>query len=298
MDMYQNPKVIGAFLVGFALVAGAYVISSFGEPRASAPVANVLSAQEAPTRLFIPVSDSDTDGVEDWRDQFVSAPAVTVSDVAEEDYTPPDTFTGQLGVSLMEGIIMARGAGPISRSEDQVIAETVEQISKNAVSDTIFDVKDIIISSDTSDVAIRTYGNAVASILINESNPDLENELLLLKDYLESPEAKNAAKINELAAIYKKYRDETLNIPVPNLFVKQHLDLINVYHAMYMNIDAMTKASADPMLAFARLKRYEDDVTGLSYAFVNMYNAFIPYARVFELNDPAIVFVNFYQQNP
>lgn len=295
--MYQNPKVIGAFLVGFALIAGAYVASTFGQPRMAA-VATLAVAEEAPVRMFIPVTDNDTDGIEDWRDQFVTAPAVNLTEVTASDYVAPKTFTGQLGVSLMEGIIMARGAAPISRSEEQVVSDTVEKISRGALADTIFDVKDIIISQDISDISIRTYGNTIASILIKESNPDLENELLLLKDYLEDQTKADPKKLLELADIYKTYRDKTLNAPVPKVFVKEHLDLINVYNAMYVNIDAMTKAGVDPMLPFARLKRYEDDIQGMSLAFGNMYNALVPYARVFEMNDPAIVFVNFYQARP
>jgi hypothetical protein len=296
MDIYQNPKVIGAFLVGFALVAGAYVVANFGKPRV-APVATAVAA-EAPNRVFIPVADNDLNGVEDWQDQFVTAPAVTLQETTASDYIPPNSFTGQLGVSLMEGVIMAKGAAPITRDQGQVIADTVEKISQSALTDTIYDVKDIIVSQDSSDIAVRTYGNSLASVLIGESRPDLENELLLLQDYLTSPDSGDPEKLNELAQVYKSYRDKTLIIPVPKQFVKPHLDLINVYHAMYTNIDAMTKATADPLLPFARLKRYEDDALGLSYALGGMYNALVPYARVFEMNDPAIVFVNLYRTTP
>jgi hypothetical protein len=296
MDIYQNPKVIGAFLVGFALVAGAYVVANFGEPRV-APVATAVAA-EAPNRVFIPVADNDLDGIEDWRDQFVTAPAVTLQETTQSDYIPPNSFTGQLGVSLMEGVIMAKGAAPVTRDQNQVIADTVEKISRNVLTDTIYDVKDIVISSDSSDTSARIYGNTIAEVILNESRPELENELLLLQEFLESPETNGPEELIELSAVYKNYRDKTLVIPVPKQFVKTHMDLINVYHAMYTNIDAMTKASQDPMLSFARLKRYEDDVLGLSYALQNMYEALVPYARVFEMNDPAIVFVNLYQAAP
>ena len=297
MDSYQNPKVIGAFLIGFALVAAAYVTATFGEPRTPliAPLAAV--AEEAPARVFIPVTDNDVDGVEDWRDQFITAPAVTLEEIPAAAYAPPETVTGQLGVSLVEGLIAARAAGPIVRSEEEVVASAVERLEKVATSDTIFDVKDIVISNDTSNEALRSYGNAVASVIINESVPGLEHEMLLLRDYL-AAEEKDPTDLQTLAQVYKNYRDKTLNIPVPRNFVKEHLDLINVYHALYMNIDSMTKASVDPMVPFVRLKRYEDDVKGLSLALTNMYNAFVPYARVFQMNDPAIMLVGFYQETP
>jgi hypothetical protein len=296
MNIYQNPKVVGAFLVGFALVAGAYVVSDFGEPRSIAP-ANVASAETAPARVFIPVGDQNIDGVEDWREQFVSDPVRTSANVSAADYVPPTTLTGKLGVNLMEGLILSKGAAPISRPQETVVADTVEEISRVATADPIFDVKDIIMSDDLSDLSIRLYGNTLAEILLSESKPELENELLLLRDYLAGAGG-DPTELKALAAVYKSYRDRTLNTPVPKYFVKEHLDLINVYNAMYLNIDTMTKADEDPMLTLARLKRYEDDVNGMSMAFSNMYKALEPYARVFEMNDAAIIFVNFYQAAP
>ncbi len=297
MNSYQNPKVIGAFLIGFALVLGAYVASTFGEPRTPLIAPLEAVADVAPVRVFIPVSDSDTDGVEDWRDQFVTAPAVTLEDTPAAAYVPPETITGQLGVALVEGLIASKAAGPIVRSEEEVVATAVERLEKIATSDTIFDVKDIVISGDMSDEAIRTYGNAIANIIINENVPGIEHELVLLRDFL-AGEEKDLTKLETITRVYKNYRDKTLNLPVPRNFVKEHLDLINVYNALYMNLDSMTKASTDPMLPFVRLKRYEDDIRGLSLALTNMYNAFVPHARVFEMNDPAIMLVGFYQETP
>jgi hypothetical protein len=297
MDIYQNPKIVGAFLVGFAILAGTYLVSDFGEPRSALP-ANVVAAEAAPARVFIPVSDQNIDGVEDWREQFVSDPVVTERTTSATDYVPPTTLTGKLGVSLMEGLILSKGAAPISRPQEMVVADTVEEISRIATADTIYDVKDITMSSDLSDTALRLYGNTLAEILLSESKPELDNELLLLRDYLASPGTKDATDLRALANVYKGYRDRTLRTPVPTYFVKEHLDLINVYNAMYINIDTMTKADEDPMLTLARLKRYEEDVEGLGLAFSNMYKALEPYARVFEMNDAAIIFVNFYQNAP
>lgn len=292
MDYSRNPKVVGAFLVGFAMVAGAYVISHFGEP--STQVSNSVYAvnNEAPKRVFIPTADANSDGLEDWQDQFVSAPAVNLDTTNTEEYIPPDTLTGQLGVSIMEGIITAKGAGSIGKNETTVVNDAIKQLARVATSDKIYDVRDIIIDNNYSDESIRNYGNTLANILINQSVPGLENELILLRDYLESGQADDLNKLNQLANIYKNYRDETLNTPVPKLFVKEHLDLINVYNAIYQDIETMTKAGEDPMLPYVRLKRYEDDVNGLSLAFKNVYEALVPHARVFGMNDSAMMFAN------
>ncbi|MEZ4194887.1 MAG: hypothetical protein R3B53_00605 [Candidatus Paceibacterota bacterium] len=293
MDYSRNPKVIGAFLVGFAMVAGAYLANNFGEPRVGLPSVPLAVADTAPARVFIPTSDQNADGLEDWRDQFISAPAVNLAEGdVEEVYTPPTTLTGQLGVSIMEGLITVKGAGSLGKSEEMVVSDAIKQLERVATADIIYDVRDIIISEDYSDETIRSYGNALANILITESAPDMRNELVILRDYLESGKAEDLADLKKLASVYKNYRDATLNTPVPKIFVKEHLDLINVYNALYTDLDTMTKASEDPMLPYVRLKRYEDDVNGMALAMTNIYDALVPYARVFRMNDSVMMFAN------
>jgi len=293
MDYSRNPKVVGAFLVGFAMVSGAYVLSNFGEPRQSALSPTLAVADEAPSRVFIPVSDSNNDGLEDWRDQFISAPAVNLSESTDPEYIPPDTLTGQLGITLMEGLITAKGASSFGKTEEMVVAEAVQNLEKVATSDNIYGLRDIIISDDISDASIRNYGNTLADILLINSIPTLKHELLLLRDYQESGSEASLEDLKKLATVYKNYRDDTLNTPVPKIFVKEHLDLINVYNALYNDIDTMAKAETDPMLPFLRLKRYEEDIMGLALAFTNVYNALVPYAKVFEQNDSVMLFVTF-----
>lgn len=296
MDYSRNPKIIGAFLVGSALVFGAYVVGNFGEPRVQ--VSNSLTAvNAAPSRVFIPITDENTDGLEDWRDQFIQGPAIALADTTGAKYVPPTTMTGQFGVSLMEGLIVAKGGGPVVRSEAEVVADLANQLGKVATSDKIYVVGDIIISSDASDQAIRTYGNELASVLISESDSTLDNELLMLQAYLEAGEAGDPTKLQALAEVYKNYRDKTLLTPAPRRFVKEHLDLINVYHAMHKDIEAMALFKKDPLLPFVRIKRYEEDVAGLSLALANIYNAIVPYAKLFEINDPALLFANFNNPN-
>jgi hypothetical protein len=285
-------------MIGFAIVAGAYVASNFGKPRTSSLTKiESVTADEAPMRVFIPTTDNDTDGTEDWRDQFVVSPAVAIVDPNSVTYEPPKTLTGQLGVSILENLLAIKAAGPLAKPKEQILTQAIDRLDDIATKDKIYDVKDIIISNRTEDEDIRNYGNAIADIIITKSANDLDNELLLLRDYLAEPEKEGAtADLNRLAGVYKDYRDSTIAISVPRQFVKQHLDLINVYNAMYEDINSMTKAWNDPMVPYIRIKRYKEDVEGLGLALNNIYNAIVPYAKVFEMNDSAILLINFSQE--
>ncbi len=294
MEYLGNRKVLGSLVIGIALVGGAYTLSTFGESSFT-PTQLVATATEAPPRVFIPVSDTDEDGVEDWRDQFLSAAPITVSELATVEYTPPDTVTGQFGVALMEEVILAELGGPFTKETDQITSDAAERLKKVVTNDTIYTIKDIRISSVSSDQTIREYGNALAKILLDSSDPNLRNEIVILAEFVTDKRTDNSEELQKIASIYKDYRDKTLALPVPRKFTKEHLDLVNVYHALYMNIDAMTKVNSDPVLPFLRLKRYEDDVAGLGLALRNVYDALVPYARVFSVDDEAVYLVNFSQ---
>ncbi len=291
MTDQSKTKIVGAFIIGFAIVAGAFTLKNFGKPSTPPPNLQVAGVAEAPVRVVIDVSDSDKNGIEDWQDQFVKSTSITIKPEATEEYEPPNTLTGQVGVSLFEDIIRAKGYGPVGRSQEQIVTDTVDQINPYA-SDTIIDVRQIITSQDSSPQAIRTYANAHADAILNNNVPGLKNELLILNDILSEQNSEKIESLDKIKQIYLGTRNDVLKLPVPSILVKEHLDLINVYNALYHDVDAMTNSLNDPMLSLVRLKRYEEDADGLALAFRNIFEAIEPYAATFERNDSALLFVD------
>ena len=123
--------------------------------------------------------------------------------------------------------------------------------------------------------------------------PNLEGELFILQDILASNDTSRITELNSLAEAYKRNRDAVLATPVPAFLVKEHLDLINTFHAIYKDIEAMAAAVEDPAFALLRLKRYEDDATGLGLALENMLMGLVDYSELFSANDPALLFIIF-----
>ncbi len=288
-------KVVGAFVVGFAIIAGAYTVRNFGKPTMPPPtIEESLSAAiiEAPERVPIAVADTNSDGVEDWRENFVESAPIAFIDASSSDYVFPDTLTEQLGITFLQDIIRSEGYGSLGTPKEAVISNTVEKLSVYAT-DTIFDVKDITISNDSSPAAIRLYANAIAEAMTQNNDSNLQHELLILREAISTQDQAKVTELNLLAKVYEGTRDDTIAVPVPPILVKAHLDLINVYHAMYSDITSMSKVLSDPMLSLIRLKRYEDDAAGLGLALKNMYLALEPFAGAFTADDPAVLFVAF-----
>jgi len=284
-----NTKVLGATIVGFALVAGAYTVSNFGVKSELPQTATVSTAAQTQARSPLTVLDSDNNGIEDWRDEFVTTEPV-ILDRATSTYTPPETLSEQLGIDFMEGIISARGYGPFGRSDEEVIADTVDSLDAATVH-TLYDTPDIEIAPQSEEQDIVNYANTIAQAIIDNNLPELDNELLILRDILTSNDKSGLTELKSLAKAYERNRDAVLNTPVPNLLIKEHLDLINTLHAIHKDIDSMTLAIHDPAFALLRLKRYEDDATGLGLALENMLKVLTEYSGSFTANDPAMLFI-------
>ena len=133
----------------------------------------------------------------------------------------------------------------------------------------------------------------MGGILINNNVANNEGELTILQRAMQAEDPTILAELQPLAAMYKNMRDQSLNTPVPEAFKKEHLDLVNVYHALYMNITGMEQDITDPTTALLRIKRYQDDATGLALSLRNMYNELIPYANLYTVEDPVTAFLPF-----
>jgi hypothetical protein len=290
MKGYVNPKVIGATIVGFALIAGAYTVSNFGINQGISQPAAVLTAQ-AKARAPITVLDNDNNGIEDWRDTFVTTEPI-ILDRATSTYTPPTTLTGELGINFVENIISARGYGPFGRSDAEVIEDTVDALS-NTTAHKLYDTPDVLIIQDWVDQDIVNYANVVATALIKNDLPNMEGELVILQDILTGGNTGRVTELNSLAEAYKRNRDVVIATPAPVFFAKQHLDLINTLHAIHKDIEAMAAAVDDPAFALLRLKRYEDDAKGLGLALNNLLLGLEKYSYLFSADDPAMLFTNF-----
>ncbi len=290
MGSQPNPKIIGAFIIGFALVAGAYTYGSFTNIKQPQQAAAVQSTNIAP-RVAINVVDNDDNGIEDWRDEFVTTEPI-ILDRASSTYEDPDTLTGQLGINFMKDIIYARGYGPFGRDDEEVIDDTVDILSKATAHD-IFDTPDIHIIKNWTDQDIVNYANGAADAITRNNVAGLEGELNILQDILTLDQTDRVKELDSLAQVYERTRDDTLTLHVPAFLVKEHLDLINTYHAINKDIEAMAMSLEDPAFTLLRLKRYEDDALGLGIALQNAYLAVEPHASLFQEDDPALLFVIF-----
>lgn len=295
MDTESKRKILGAFIVGFALVGGAYTLSSIEAPGEIAQVAAVAQPTTAP-RSAISVVDADGNGIEDWRDDFVTTKPLILpnSDTATE-YTGPTTVTGAVGVDFIQGLLEARTLSQNPEAEQAVIDATVERLERET-SGTLYDTFDIEIITDWDEEDVRNYANVMGNSIANNSVDGLESELVILRDILSRENYERVEELETIAGYYRLITSEALVTPVPVVFVKEHLDLINTYNAIAIDVQAMTDALEDPAVTLMRMRKYEDNVLGLELALGNMYKSLASFGGIFNANDAALVFSVFAPQ--
>ena len=288
----MNQKVLGAFVVGFGLVAASYTYVNFGKPRSEYPV---YQQQVASVRSAIPVKDNDNNGIEDWRDVFTATEPVVIGEPSAS-YTAPTTITGRLGVNLFEDYVRSKNYGPFGRSQEEVVTDAVNKLARDT-EQIMYGLNDVSIMDTWNDTDIKNYANVMGSSILQNGKKDTDSELAILADIISNEDSSRKEELAVIAGFYKTMRDQALATPAPSIFTKEHLDLINVYEALYQDISAMQYSLEDPAVALLRVRRYQDDVLGLELALGNMYRALEPHANLFTSSDPAVIFGAFNPNN-
>jgi hypothetical protein len=286
-----NPKITGAIIVGLALVGGAYTVNSFDKTPTVLQGANTIEAT-AVQRAPITVSDNDQNGIEDWRDEFLTEAAIVIPDGPLEEYVAPTTLTGQTGIRVAESIIQSRTMNFSNTTDEDIVKNTVDTLSLTAKIN-LWDAEEINIMTIWDDQDIVNYANTVAAIIYRNNNEELGFELEILNAIVNEGSTQRVGELETLARVYRSTLEDTLKIPVPDFLAKQHLDLINTYQAITEDLEGMLLSSSDPIVALIHLKRYRDDAPALGLALENMYFALEPHAILFSVEDPALFFAKF-----
>jgi len=287
---YATRRIYGASLIGIALVAGALVVSRLSQPATLPLIAAAETLTVTGNRDYIGVADSNNDGIEDWREEFIAAGSaiVVAPSIAATSSFVATTVTDQVSVQLMEVLLQSKtgAGGPVNQVD--LINKTTERLA-TVVQDKLYTKRDIIVVLD-SEESIVNYANTMGQSVMINNLPGSENELDVLNRAVQTGNVKELEKIQPVAAMYKTLRDEALKTPVPQTYADEHLVMINVYNALYHNLDDMQLVFNDPAVTLLRINRYRDDVTGLVNGFKLFNGESLRHEDLFAKDDPVWIF--------
>ena len=284
----MNPRVFGAIVAGVILVVAAYVHTQSFSSESTQTGELIVGERNTIARGYIATNDQDEDGVPDWQQALRTTDPLELDELASSTYTTPDTLTDQFAVDLMNQMIQSKQFGEFGDSPDELIAKANDDLVAQAA-DTLYTTGDILVSDTDSVSAIRNYANRVAAIALEFGIPaDTQNEVLILEKAIQTNNAGVLTELTVIEASYDNMIQAMLVTPVPKPLARQHLDLINAYHAILKDVQAFAAAFEDPLLALLRLQRYRDDATGLYYAFTGVFAAAYEAGARFETGDTTL----------
>ena len=265
-----------ALAVGAGLILVAYLLRADGFDSLLLWSADKEMVETTPTitpatifnRQTIEIVDSDGDGLRDWEEELIGAGATTSTSV----YQPPNTVTGQFGISFIRDIILSKQAGTLAEESDDLVAGAIQSLEQGAVN-LLYTKADIQIHGDNSPKQIATYGNAVGRVLAVDEKP-VRNELEIIESALLAKNEMELAELDPIIASYSRMRDGLLALAVPSDLADVHLELINYTDAAVNNITALRQVFTDPLPALLHLGRHQSDVAGI-YLALSKLNIFI-----------------------
>lgn len=254
--MRINPRIAVAFVVGLVLVGGSYLLSENSE---SAEVNNqLIITTEKPIRQFINVADNDQDGLPDWQN---SLSLNTINLDEEAKGTRTSALTAELATLTTTS----------ETSSDVILAEVGSGLAREGL-DTQYVREDLTIVGDDTPSALRSYGNKVAAIALDNAPPaGTEDELTILNRALVRNDPNILEDLSPTLVSYERMVEAMLTTPVPSSMVREHLSLLNVYQAILNDIKGFQGVFTDALPAMIRFRRYQADVEALYLALNFLY---------------------------
>lgn len=268
------------------IISGSFYVSASNERIDG----EVTAVNQAPARTYIHAPDSDNDGVSDWAEELIEDRQVIAEEVdPTQPYVAKNTLTERFSIDFFKDYLYSKGYGTVELDREEII-ERAMVVLKDEARDRIYTIDDITLDPEDTTEAHRKYGNRIAEITISYTTPSEASELDIINRALDTKNPELLKDLDPIISSYRAYLEQTLATPVPASFVKQHVDLINVYNAILNDLTAMQAVYHDPMLGLLRLKRYPDDVEGLIYVYFSFDRAFRQAGITFKEDEPGAIF--------
>ncbi|MEK7180682.1 MAG: hypothetical protein AAB706_04350, partial [Patescibacteria group bacterium] len=121
----------------------------------------------------------------------------------------------------------------------------------------VYGISDIRVGKDTTEKALKAYGNNIGVILIKYGNiMTVADTLLVVKNSMESGNKKELEKLNSLILSYRGVVSDLLLLNVPSILISEHLDFINNAQALVEDAEEMKYIFDDPIKSLIHLRRY------------------------------------------
>lgn len=286
---WPTKKVIAIFVICLVLVGGLFVFLesknrqetySKKEMGAVAVIQNKILEQDTDrdglkdweeTLWKTDSKNPDTDGdgtpdgqeVKDGRDPTKAGPndKMNIAAPTVPKTTKPLTASDQFSRELFSRYVQIKQSGSGEPADFQNYSDLVNTyIEKESAAQPIktYGAADFRVIGNAASKDTVRYADQLGAIFVNDKSPDFENELVVLERATDNGNPAELNKLDKNIAAYKKIRTGLLQMPVPDLFLPNHLALTNAVETIIFGIESMKLTFSDPIKAIAGLKNYPD----------------------------------------
>lgn len=313
MTLPSNKTIaLGVFML--ALIV-AVVIARMDSPASDALF---VFEGETPERDPILEQDTDADGLKDWEEVLLKTnPEVSdtdgdgKTDLVERDeqraleqerqeefvksLNPKDdgnwndlSFTDQVSrVFISEYLSLKKNGEPVTGADTIKIVQNLPQYTPPEKTQTLYTRSDILISTDSSTSALRSYGNAVGTVLAVPEGDVAPNELLVFQSFIETGDSEKLSQ--EMSSVVDRYTlviSGLKGLYVPAVLADKHLAIMNALLAVREDLLAFQQLGDDPFLALSAIETYNKNTTQRGIVFEEMRAALSDADIVFSETEP------------
>ena len=120
-----------------------------------------------------------------------------------------------------------------------------------------------------------------------------ENEAVILQRALAANDPKMLEALDPIYDVYAAAIAGALQMAVPTAMADEHINLLNAFEGVLLDIKAMRVAFDDPLFALARVRTYDEHAKSLFNAFAAIQNAFDTQGIVYTSDEPGVFFTLF-----
>ena len=295
---YLGSKNILLVLAAAAIIGGAFIFSQYRNSSNS----NGISVNEnSVTPLLVATTTSTLEPVPysgDWQKTLSTAAGSSswatpksASSASGADNTPL-TRTDIFSRDLFARFVEAKKNGEDTSATATQLA-IVGQVMKDGTilpSPKVYGKNNIRIGNDNSLVAIKKYGNTIATIFKTNIPGNQPNELIIVQNALDNNDPSILKKLTPIITSYQKTIEDLQGVVAPSGIADFHLGLVNAMSEITFSDQGMTKTFTDGITSLQGLGLYKQSINDLSNAFNSIARYFVTVNIVFGPAEPGALF--------
>jgi len=217
--------------------------------------------------------DTDNDGTDDNseilanRNPLIAGPndfldnKVVVVESTQNNFelNQPLTQTDILSRELFAGYVALKQNNQLGTvQEEQFINNLItKNLSADINSIKKYTLDDLNILQDDRTEVLQQYATQLNSIL--NAHTDIEYDLSIVKNALETKNQGELKKLDSNIEVYKEVQKELLRIPLPYKITAPHLEMINTFADLINDIQKMKLIWDDPLIGLTGIRGYTEN---------------------------------------